>query len=149
MSSKQSGKPLEILLVEDNPADVRLTQEAFRRAQVHANLRVANNGDEALAFLRKEGNYAESLRPSLVLLDLNMPRKDGWAVLREMKHDRSLDCIPVIVLTSSAAEEDIVKTYKYHASSYISKPPDVAGFDQVIESIKEFWTNVASLPKHC
>ena len=104
MSTKQIGKPLEILLVEDNPADVRLTQEAFRRAKVHANLSVTNNGDEALAFLRKEGKYAESVRPNLILLDLNMPRKDGWAVLREMKHDRSMDCIPVIVLTSSAVE---------------------------------------------
>jgi CheY-like chemotaxis protein len=78
-----------------------------------------------------------------------MPRKDGWAVLRDMKHDRSLDCIPVIVLTSSAADEDIVKAYKYHASSYVSKPPDLAGLDEVVESIEEFWMNVASLPKHC
>jgi CheY-like chemotaxis protein len=140
---------MEILLVEDNPADVRLTQEAFRRAQVHAHLSVANNGEEALAILRKEGKYAESVRPHLVLLDVNMPRKDGWAVLRDMKHDRSLDCIPVIVLTSSAADEDIVKAYKYHASSYVSKPPDLAGLDEVVESIEEFWMNVASLPKHC
>jgi chemotaxis family two-component system response regulator Rcp1 len=149
MSTKQTGKPLEILLVEDNPADVRLTQEAIRRTKAHVNLSVANNGDEALAILRKEGKYAESVRPNLVLLDVNMPRKDGWAVLREMKHDRSLDCIPVIVLTSSAAEDDICKAYKYQASSYISKPPDLAGLNEVIESIQGFWIKVASLPKHC
>jgi len=149
MSTKQTGKLLEILLVEDNPADVRLTQEAFRRADLHANLSVAYNGEEALAILRKEGKYAESARPNLVLLDVNMPRKDGWAVLRDMKHDRSLDCIPVIVLTSSAAEEDIVKAYKHQASSYISKPPDLAGLNEVIESIRGFWIDVATLPKHC
>lgn len=149
MNMQQTGKPIEILLVEDNLADVRLTQEAFRRAKLHANLSVVNNGEAALSFLRHEGDYAASTRPDLVLLDLNMPRKDGRAVLSDMKHDPNLDCIPVIVLTSSDAEEDVVKSYKLHASCHIAKPPDIVQFDKVVLAIKEFWTNVVTLPRHC
>jgi two-component system, chemotaxis family, response regulator Rcp1 len=149
VTTQTPGKPIEVLLAEDNPGDIRLTREAFKRGQIRTNLSVASNGEEALAFLRRQGKYTEAARPDLILLDLNMPRKDGRAVLTEIKKDPALDCIPVIVLTSSAAEEDVVKSYKLHASCYISKPFDVSKFYEVIRSIEQFWLSTARLPKDC
>lgn len=149
MSGQRAGKAIEILLAEDNPGDVRLTKEAFKGALVSANLSVATNGEEALAFLRQQGKYAEAVRPHLILLDLNMPRKDGRAVLAELKKDPTLDCIPVVVLTSSEAEDDIVKSYKLHANCYVSKPMDAARFREVVRSIEHFWLTTAALPKTC
>ncbi len=139
----------EILLVEDNPGDVRLAREAFKRAEVRLNLNVVANGEAALQFLRREAEYAAAPRPDLVLLDLNMPRKDGRAVLTEMKKDPELDCIPVIILTGSSAEEDVVQAYKLHASCYITKPHEATQFNEIIRSIEQFWLTVARLPVDC
>jgi two-component system, chemotaxis family, response regulator Rcp1 len=141
------GRPVEILLVEDNPGDVRLTQEALRESKVRNNLHVAVDGVEALAYLRREGRYAEVTRPDLVLLDLNLPRKDGREVLAEMKEDEQLRRIPVVVLTTSRAEQDIVKTYNLHANCYISKPVDLDQFITVVKSIEDFWFTIVTLPR--
>lgn len=138
---------LDILLVEDNPGDVRLTQEALKENKLHNNLHVAKNGVEAMAFLRQEGKYAEAPRPGLVLLDLNLPRKDGREVLAEMKGDETLRRIPVVILTTSQAEEDILKTYDLHANCYITKPVDLDRFIKVIQSIKDFWLAIVKLPE--
>jgi len=142
-------KTVEILLAEDNPGDVRLTRQALKAGNIRANLNVAGNGEEALAMLRRQGSYKNAPRPDLLLLDLNMPRKDGRAVLAEMKQDPRLDCIPVIVLTGSDAEEDVVKSYKLHASCYIVKPADVSAFERVVTAIEDFWFSTARLPKDC
>ncbi|MBI3894398.1 MAG: response regulator [Acidobacteria bacterium] len=139
---------LEILLAEDNPGDVRLTRDALKRSRLRINLNVAANGEDALAFLRQERKYAEAARPTLVLLDLNMPMKDGRQVLTEMRSDPNLACIPVIILTTSDAEEDIVRSYKLHANAYVSKPIHVSQFMAVVKSIEEFWMGVAKLPPH-
>jgi chemotaxis family two-component system response regulator Rcp1 len=138
---------LDILLVEDNPGDVRLTQEALKENKLHNNLHVTRNGVEAMAFLRQEGKYAEAPRPGLVLLDLNLPRKDGREVLAEMKSDEALRRIPVVILTTSQAEEDILKTYDLHANCYITKPVDLDRFIKVIQSIKDFWLAIVKLPE--
>jgi two-component system, chemotaxis family, response regulator Rcp1 len=140
---------MEILLAEDNPGDVRLTREAFKKAEVNVNLSVASNGEVAMAMLRREGKYADAARPDLILLDLNMPRKDGRSVLRELKSDPALDCIPVIVFTSSHAEQDVVRSYKLHASCYIPKPEDASQFNDIVRGIEKFWFNIARLPKDC
>jgi chemotaxis family two-component system response regulator Rcp1 len=129
MTVPETVKPVEILLGEDNPGDVRLTREAFKESRFDINLSVATNGEAVLAYLRQEGKYAQAARPDLILLDLSMPRKDGFSVLSEIKQDPDLDCISVIVLTSSHAEQDIVKSYKLRASCYISKPADVSVFN--------------------
>jgi chemotaxis family two-component system response regulator Rcp1 len=142
-------KPVEILLAEDNPGDVRLTQEAFKRAKVRTHLNLASDGESALAFLRRKGEYSKAVRPDLIILDLNMPGKDGREVLKEVKKDPALDCIPVIVLTSSAAEDDVVNSYKLHASCYISKPADLNSFNAVVRSIEHFWLTTARLPRGC
>lgn len=134
--------PIEILLVEDNPADVRLTQEALREGKVKNNLSVARDGEEALAFLRREG----SPRPDLILLDLNLPRRDGRQVLEEIKNDHDLKRIPVVVLTTSAAEVDILKSYELHANCYITKPVDLEQFITVVKSIDDFWLTIVKLP---
>ena len=134
--------PIEILLVEDNPADVRLTQEALREGKVRNNLHIARDGEEALAFLRREGEP----RPDLILLDLNLPRRDGREVLKEIKSDRRLMTIPVVVLTTSAAEADIVKSYSLHANCYITKPVDLEQFITVVKSIDDFWLTIVKLP---
>ncbi|MEP6865033.1 MAG: response regulator [Deltaproteobacteria bacterium] len=134
--------PIEILLVEDNPADVRLTQEALREGKVKNNLSVARDGEEALAFLRREG----SPRPDLILLDLNLPRRDGRQVLAEIKKDDELKRIPVVVLTTSAAEVDILKSYELHANCYITKPVDLEQFITVVKSIDDFWLTIVKLP---
>jgi CheY-like chemotaxis protein len=131
-------RPIDILLVEDSAADVRLTREALKEAKVLNTLHVAPDGTVALAFLRKEGKYAGSPRPDLVLLDLNLPRKDGREVLAEMKQDESLRRIPVVVLTTSRAEEDIVRSYDLHANAYVTKPVDLTQFLSVIRTFEEF-----------
>lgn len=140
------GEPIEILLVEDNPGEVRLTIEALRDAKVRNNLSVARDGVEALAFLHHEGAFAGAARPDLILLDLNLPKKDGREVLAEIKNDDKLKQIPVVVLTTSEAEEDILKSYNLHANCYVSKPVDLDRFMTVIKSIEEFWLTVVKLP---
>lgn len=146
MSQEKVGKPIEILLVEDNAADVRLTREAFDDAKVLNNLNVVGDGVEAMAYMRREGKYANATRPDLVLLDLNMPRKDGREVLAEVKADPDLMRIPVVILTVSKAEEDVLKSYNLHANCYISKPVNLAQFLKVVESIENFWLTIVELP---
>ncbi|OFV94248.1 MAG: hypothetical protein A3F68_08565 [Acidobacteria bacterium RIFCSPLOWO2_12_FULL_54_10] len=142
-------RSVEVLLAEDNPGDVRLTREALKDSRVRVNLSVAVDGEEALAFMRRQGKYSGAPRPELVLLDLNMPKKDGREVLAEMRKDPNLVCIPVVVLTTSEAEEDIVSSYKFHANGYVTKPTYVDQFRVVVKAIEEFWMRVAKLPPHC
>jgi len=137
---------IEILLVEDNPGDVRLTVEALKDAKILNNLSVVNDGAEALAFLRNEGRYADAPRPELILLDLNLPKKDGREVLAEIKGSEHFRSIPVVILTSSSAEQDIVKSYSLHANCYITKPVDLDQFIKVVKSIENFWLTVVRLP---
>ena len=146
MSTMASGRPVEILLVEDNPGDVRLTREALREGKVRNNLAVAFDGVEAMAYLRKEGEHAGAVRPDLILLDLNLPRKDGREVLNEIKCDPSLRNIPVVVLTSSQADDDIARVYDLHANCYVTKPVDLDQFIRVVESIEDFWFTIVKLP---
>ncbi|MGO9232087.1 MAG: response regulator [Bryobacteraceae bacterium] len=141
-----TARPIEVLLVEDNPGDVRLTMEAMRESKVLVNLSVAPDGEEALAFLRKEGTHQGAPRPDLILLDLNLPKKDGREVLAEIKVDVDLRRIPVVVLTTSRAEEDILRTYNLHANCFITKPVDLDQFLTVVGSIGEFWFSVVRLP---
>jgi chemotaxis family two-component system response regulator Rcp1 len=141
-----NGKLIEILLVEDNPGDVRLTLEAFREGKVRNKINVVNDGIEALAYLRKEGKYADVSRPDVILLDLNLPRKDGREVLEEIKKDPNLSRIPVVILTTSQAEQDVLQTYNLHANCYITKPVDLEQFTMIIKSIDTFWLNVVKLP---
>ena len=146
MSIETIGKPIEILLVEDNPGDVRLTQEAFKEGKVRNKLHVAWDGIEAMAFLRQEGKFADAPHSDLILLDLNLPKKDGREVLVEIKQDPDLKRIPVVILTTSKAEEDILKTYDLHANCYITKPVDLEQFIKVVKCIEEFWLTVVKLP---
>jgi two-component system response regulator len=139
-------KPIDILLVEDSPTDVLMTREALESAKILNNLAVAHDGVEAMAYLRKQERYAQATRPDLILLDLNLPRKDGREVLAEIKADRNLKFIPVVILTTSKADEDILKAYGLHANSYICKPLDFKNFFKIIKSIERFWFNVVSLP---
>jgi chemotaxis family two-component system response regulator Rcp1 len=141
-------KNIEILLVEDNPGDVRLTQEALKEGKVLNNLHVAVDGVDALEFLRKEGKYARVPRPDIVLLDLNLPRKDGRELLADIKNDPKLRQIPVVILTTSKAEEDIVKTYDLHANCYITKPVDLDQFIEVVKSVEDFWFSIVKLPQN-
>ena len=136
-----------MLLVEDSPGDVRLTREAFIDAKVRINLHVAPDGVEAMAFLQRSGKYADAVRPDLILLDLNLPRKDGREVLREIKESPSLMSIPVVVLTTSAADADIQHSYRLHANCFITKPVDLNGFLHVVQSIDNFWLTVVKLPR--
>jgi len=140
------GDVVDILLVEDNPGDVRLTREALREAKFRNELYVAEDGVEAIAFLRREGQYADAVRPHLILLDLNLPRKDGREVLAEIKEDPDLKRIPVVVLTTSQAEADIIKAYNLHANCYINKPVDLDQFLTVVKSIEDFWLAIVKLP---
>jgi two-component system, chemotaxis family, response regulator Rcp1 len=140
------GDPIEILLVEDNPGDIRLTREALRDGKIYNNLYVARDGVEAMAFLRKTGQYAGAPRPDLILLDLNLPRKDGHEVLAEVKTDETLRRIPVVILTTSQAEEDIIKTYDLHVNCYITKPVDLDQFVKIVKSIEDFWLTIVKLP---
>jgi len=140
------GKPVVILLVEDNPGDVRLTQEAINDGKVRNNMHVAEDGVEAVAFLRREGKYADAPRPDLILLDLNLPKKDGREVLAEIKTDEDLKRIPVVVLTTSKAEQDIFRAYDQHANCYITKPVDLDQFIKIVKGIEEFWFTIVKLP---
>jgi two-component system, chemotaxis family, response regulator Rcp1 len=146
MTANGMDGAVEILLVEDNPADARLTREVFEGGRLTTHLNVVADGEEALAFLRREGRYAESPRPKLVLLDLNLPRKDGREVLQELKADPSLSRIPVIVLTTSAAEADILHSYDLQANCFITKPLDLDEFFEVVRAIEDFWLTTARLP---
>lgn len=146
MSNENFVQPLEILLVEDNPADVRLTIEALKEQKIFNNLQVVTDGVEAMALLRREGKYQKAVRPDLVLLDLNLPKKDGREVLKEIKNDNNLKSIPVVVLTVSKSEEDIIKSYNLHANCYITKPVDLNQFMKVAKSIQEFWLTIVKLP---
>lgn len=142
------GKPIEILLVEDNPGDVRLTQEALKDGKLHNNMHVVGDGVEAMAFLRREGQYANVVRPDLILLDLNLPRMDGREVLAEIKVDNNLRLIPIVVLTTSSSEEDVLRSYNLHANCYITKPVDLEQFFRVVKAINEFWLTVVTLPSN-
>jgi len=143
---RQDGTPIEILLVEDDPGDVLMTQEAFEDHKVRNRLTVVSDGSEALSYLRREGQYADAVRPDLVLLDLNLPRRDGREVLAEIKKDEELCRIPVVVLTTSAADEDIMRSYQLHANAYVTKPVDFDRFITVIRQIDEFFVSVVKLP---
>jgi chemotaxis family two-component system response regulator Rcp1 len=146
MTVSRLGEPIEILLIEDNLGDVRLTMEAFKEGKVSNNLNVVKDGVEAIAFLRQEDKYADAPRPDLILLDLNLPRKDGREVLAEIKQDLDLKRIPVVILTTSQAEQDILKTYNLYANCYITKPVDLEQFITVVRSIETFWLNIVKLP---
>jgi len=139
-------RDIEILLVEDNPADVQLTIEALKDAKLNNHLSVAEDGVEAMAFLRKEGKYANAPRPDLVLLDLNMPRKNGREVLKDIKSDEDLKTIPVVILTTSEAEQDIIKSYRLNANCYVTKPVDFFQFMKVVKAIEDFWMCIVKLP---
>lgn len=138
---------VEILMVEDNPADVRLTREAFKDAKVLNNMSVVGDGEEALLFLRRQGSYANVPRPDLILLDLNLPKKDGREVLAEIKSDPALKRIPVVVLTTSEDEKDILKAYDLHVNAYITKPVNLDQFMKVVEAVEDFWLTVVKLPE--
>ncbi|MFB3883722.1 MAG: response regulator [Thermodesulfobacteriota bacterium] len=140
------GKVIDILLVEDNPGDVRLAQEALKESKIRNKLFVVEDGVEAMAFLRQQGKYGGVPRPDLILLDLNLPRKSGREVLAEVKTDENLKRIPVVVLTVSRAEEDVLRCYNHHANCYITKPLDFNQFMEVTKSIEEFWLNIVKLP---
>jgi len=146
MSHATTGRPIEILVVEDNPGDVRLTVEALKEGKVRNNLSVVADGVEALAFLRREGKYADAARPDLILLDLNLPKKDGREVLAEIKEDPNLRRIPVVVLTTSQEEKDILQAYDLRANAYITKPVDLDQFLTVVRSIEDFWLTIVKLP---
>jgi CheY-like chemotaxis protein len=141
-----SVSPIQILLVEDSPGDIRLTQEVLQGARIANQLNVAQDGEDAMRFLRREGDHAGAPRPDLILLDLNLPRKDGREVLAELKADADLHTIPVIVLTTSAEERDILRSYELSANSYITKPIDLDEFIAVVRSIESFWLSIVRLP---
>ena len=145
-ASSTPGKPIEILLVEDNPGDVRLTVEVLKEGKMLNRLSVVHDGVEALAFLRREGQYANAVRPDLIMLDLNLPKKDGREVLAEIKADQKLRVIPVVILTTSQAEQDILKSYNLHANCYIIKPVDLEQFIMVLKLIEDFWLTIVKLP---
>lgn len=147
MQTNTTGRPIEILLVEDSPGDVRLTKEALREGKIRNHLSVASDGELALAFLRREGRYADAPRPDVILLDLNLPRKDGREVLTEIKADPQLRRIPVVVLTTSSNEEDIVRAYDLHANCFITKPVNLDQFISVVQSIESFWLTTVTLPE--
>lgn len=139
-------KPVEILLVEDNPGDVRLTEEALKESKILNNLNVVYDGVEAMKYLKKEGEYENRKHPELILLDLNLPKKDGREVLAEIKEQDDLKRIPVVILTTSEADEDIMKTYNLHANCYITKPVDMEQFIKVVKTIGDFWFSIVKLP---
>ena len=146
MNANTVGTPVEILLVEDNPGDVRLAREGLSECKIRNNLHVVDDGVKAMAFLRRQDEYAKAPRPDIVLLDLNLPRKDGREVLREVKEDEKLRTIPVVVLTTSKAEEDILKSYSLHANCYVTKPMGLEQFLDVVRSIEDFWFTIVKLP---
>ena len=140
------NRPVEILLVEDNPGDERLTREALKEGKVYSNLHWVKDGVEAMEFLRRQGKYSHVPRPDIILLDLNLPKKDGREVLHDIKNDDALKRIPVVVLTTSKAEEDVLRTYNLHANCYVTKPVDLEKFIVVVKSIDVFWLTVVTLP---
>lgn len=144
----KDGRLAEILLVEDNPGDVLLTTKALKKGKILNNLHVVEDGVEAMAFLRQEGKYADVPRPDIILLDLNLPKKDGREVLDELKNDSNLSTIPVVVLTTSQAEEDVMKSYQSHANCYCVKPVQFPDFLKVISKIEQFWFSIVTLPQN-
>lgn len=140
------NEPIEILLIEDNPADVRLTQEAFREARIHNNLHVVQDGVSAMAFIHQTAPHQHAPRPDLILLDLNLPKKDGREVLKEIKSDSNLRQIPVVILTTSEDEKDVLRSYDLHANAYLVKPIDVLKFVKMIHSLENFWLSIVKLP---
>jgi chemotaxis family two-component system response regulator Rcp1 len=146
-ASNTAAAPIVVLLVEDSPGDVRLTKEAFKDAKMHIELHVASDGADAMAFLMREGPHAKAPRPDLILLDLNLPKKDGREVLEEIKASPALKSIPVVILTTSASEADILRSYRLHANCYITKPVGLDGFLAVVKSIDNFWLSVVKLPR--
>jgi CheY-like chemotaxis protein len=146
MADRSSARPIEILLVEDNPGDARLTEEALREGKIRNRLHHVTDGVQALAFLRREGAYREAPVPDLILLDLNLPRKDGREVLSELKQDERLHLIPVVVLTTSASDEDVLRSYELRANCYVSKPVDLATFAEIVRTIERFWLTIVTLP---
>lgn len=140
------GEPIEILLAEDNPGDVKLTRKALESGDIRNNLHVVTDGVETMKFLKQEGEYADAPRPDLLLLDLNMPKKDGRQVMEDMEADPSLRRIPVVVLTSSDAEEDIVRSYELNANAYLTKPVDFDGFVDIVKRLEDFWFEVVKMP---
>jgi len=145
-SLTRTWRPVEILLVEDNPGDVRLTQEALKESKICNHLSVVTDGVEAVEYLRREGRFAQAVRPDLILLDLNLPRKNGREVLAEIKEDQDLRRIPVVILTISQDEEDVFKAYDLHANCYVTKPLDLNRFLKVVQSIEDFWLTIVKLP---
>ena len=146
MNASSSSEPIQILLVEDSPGDVRLTREVLRDARIANELHIVGDGEEAMRFLRRQGAFDGVPRPDLILLDLNLPRKDGREVLAELKEDPDLHLIPVIVLTTSAAEQDVLRSYDLNAACYITKPIDLDEFISVVRSIESFWLSIVRLP---
>ena len=145
--SRETDRPIQILLIEDNPGDVRLIREALKDVKVRNELHVVEDGKEPMTFLRQEGKYPDAPRPDLILLDLNLPKKDGRDVLAQIKANEDFRRIPVVVLTTSRAEEDILKSYSLNANCYISKPVDLDGFVATIKAIEHFWLNIVTLPR--
>jgi chemotaxis family two-component system response regulator Rcp1 len=143
----EDGMPIQVLLVEDSPGDVRLTQEAFRDANRAIHLNVAADGVEAMSFLRRQGSYAHAPRPDLILLDLNLPKMDGREVLVQIKEDEDLKTIPTVILTTSEAESDIVKSYQLQANCYLTKPVQLDAFEALVKSINDYWLTTARLPQ--
>ena len=141
------ARPIDILLVEDDQGDILITTEALEQSKLANNLHIVENGEEAVAFLRREGEYADAVRPDLILLDLNLPRRDGREVLAEIKTDPDLRRIPVVVLTTSSAEEDVLRSYDLHANAYITKPVDFANFVNVVRQVDDFFFTVVRLPR--
>jgi len=141
-----AGRPIEVLMVEDNPGDARLTMEALKEAKISNRIHHVEDGVEAMEFLHKQGKYTDAVRPDIILLDLNMPRKDGREVLEEIKTDPDLKRIPVVIMTISQAEEDIIRSYNLYANCYITKPIDLDQFIKVVKSIEDFWLTVVKLP---
>lgn len=142
----EQGVPIEVLLVEDDPGDVLMTREAFEEHKVRNNLSVVSDGADALAFVRREGEFSDAPRPDLILLDLNLPKRDGREVLSEIKNDPDLREIPIVVLTTSSAEADILSSYRLHANAYVTKPVDFERFISVVKQIDEFFVSVVKLP---
>ena len=146
MSETAQARPIEVLLVEDDPGDVLMTQEAFKDYKVANNLNVVTNGEDAISYLRKQGSFAEARTPDLVLLDLNLPRRDGREVLREIKGDADLRRIPIVILTTSDAEDDVLGSYDLHANAYVRKPVDFEQFVTAVRAIDDFFISVVRLP---
>lgn len=146
MPVEVSAKPIEILMVEDSPSDALIAKEALEYSKVLNKLHIIENGEDAMLFLRQQGKYSDAPRPGLILLDLNIPRKDGQEVLKEIKEDKNLRTIPVVILSTSKSEEDVLRSYGHHANCYITKPVEFSKFVEVVHSIREFWFSVVTLP---